>query len=70
MEEKLEQFNGESPEVICNNCIGNFHQVQVPRTGTLFTPQYYVKWCYFCQTCGKKSKLFCSRIQNNATKTN
>lgn len=55
----------ESAEIFCNDCTGNLIQVkqQIPQQ-RLFTPIFFVKWCYLCQKCGKQSKIFCSRTNN------
>lgn len=52
-------------DVDCANCTGNWVQAQIPLPNVrLFTPVYFIKWCYICQKCGLKSKVFCSKIGN------
>lgn len=60
-ENKSEEIEFIPVEVICGDCTGNQHQVQVDRK-TLFGVKYYVRWKFHCDKCGKESKEHISKI--------
>jgi len=67
-ETPLQSPEFEPADVICGDCKGSVVQMEAPRnTKRLFTPQYYVKWMYVCQTCGLASKIFCSKLAKVTT---
>lgn len=68
MENDLLAGKEEPADVVCNNCTMDLIQQEAPRTAPkIFSPQYYIKWEYFCQKCGYKSKVFCSKLAKQPT---
>ncbi len=67
-EKSLQHESGEPADIICKDCIGNIVQAELQKNAArLFSPQYYVKWVYFCQKCNHQSKVFYSKLAKPPT---
>lgn len=56
--EEITKEEFENSETICKECVGEYIRIQLPPEKSLFTIKHFIKWCYQCNVCGKKSKEY------------